>query len=76
MMEEDYRNLADKFHRREDLVCKIFDGVKAWTGGGCMYDMQFLLMLTMMDEEALRRFLDNEDWKTHFKKHKKKHANA
>lgn len=58
---------------RVGLICKILDGVSEWTNGcyKCMYDQQFLLMLAMMDEEALQRFLDKEGWKTHFKKHKK-----
>ena len=58
---------------RVGLICKILDGVSEWTNGcyKCMYDQQFLLMLAMMDEDALQRYLDKEDWKNHFKKHKK-----
>lgn len=70
MMEKDYRDLADKFHRREDLICKIFDGVSEWVNGcyKCMYDKEFLFTLAIMENEALQSFLDKEGWKTHFKK--------
>lgn len=74
MSEEDCKFLGQKPIRRADLICKIFDGVEQWTNGcyKCKFDQSFLLMLAMMDDDDLQRYLDEERYKTAFKKHEKR----